>query len=190
MNRKLTSEFIYWLTHWTYKIYKVWCFILPSVLWRCWLGGRKGIRPVKTEWWGAGVVICTERGADLHMAQLMPLPLTISCFSIIQNSFYLSGTGSPGWSRTGPLNVCVCGAFYYSSADPIDGARGIMFWGCLSWCMCDVLICLTRQRHPQPSLLSTSSIQPSYCISYFSCNNTANAAACNVLLSSPGVVCR
>jgi len=30
----------------------------------------------KTEWWGAGVVICLERGADLHMAQLMPLPLT------------------------------------------------------------------------------------------------------------------
>jgi len=27
----------------------------------CWLGGRKGIRPVKkTEWWGAGVVICLE----------------------------------------------------------------------------------------------------------------------------------
>jgi len=29
----------------------------------------------KTEWWGTGVVICLERGADLHMAQLMPLPL-------------------------------------------------------------------------------------------------------------------
>jgi len=41
---------------------------LPSVLWRCWLGGRKDIRPVKTEWWGAGVVICLERGADLHMS--------------------------------------------------------------------------------------------------------------------------
>ena len=27
----------------------------------------------KTEWWGAGVVICLERGADLHTAQLMPL---------------------------------------------------------------------------------------------------------------------
>ena len=27
----------------------------PSVLWRCWLGGRKSIRP---EWWGAGVVVC------------------------------------------------------------------------------------------------------------------------------------
>ena len=33
----------------------------------------------KTEWWGAGVVVCLERGADLHMAQLMPLPLTVSC---------------------------------------------------------------------------------------------------------------
>jgi len=27
---------------------------------------------VKTEWWGTGVVICLERGADLHVAQLMP----------------------------------------------------------------------------------------------------------------------
>jgi len=34
--------------------------------------------------------------ADLHMAQLMPLPLTVSCFSKIQDWFYLSGTGSPG----------------------------------------------------------------------------------------------
>ena len=34
--------------------------LLPSVLWRCWLGGRKGIRPVKTEWWGAGMVISSK----------------------------------------------------------------------------------------------------------------------------------
>ena len=62
----------------------LWC-CLPSVLWRCWLGGRKGIRPVKNyECCGAGVVICLERGADLHTAQLMPLPLTVSCFSKIQ----------------------------------------------------------------------------------------------------------
>jgi len=45
----------------------------------CWLGGRiKGIRPVKkTEWWGAGMVICLELGADLHMAQLMLLRLFV-----------------------------------------------------------------------------------------------------------------
>jgi len=36
---------------------------------------KKGIRPVKTEWWGAGMVICLERGADLHVVQLMPLSL-------------------------------------------------------------------------------------------------------------------
>jgi len=44
----------------------------------------------KTEWWGAGgagMVTCLERGADLHMAQLMPLPLTVSCFSKIQIGF-------------------------------------------------------------------------------------------------------
>jgi len=63
---------------------------------RCWLGGRKGILPVITERWGSGVVICLERGADLHMAQRMPLPLTVSCFSKIQIGFMkLSGTGSP-----------------------------------------------------------------------------------------------
>jgi len=48
---------------------------ISSVVWHCWLGGRKGIWPVKTEWWGTGVVICLERGANgLHMVQLMPLP--------------------------------------------------------------------------------------------------------------------
>jgi len=36
------------------------------------------------EWRGAGVVICLEQGADLHMAKLMPLPLIVSCFTKIQ----------------------------------------------------------------------------------------------------------
>jgi len=46
--------------------------------------GAGVIQPLKkTEWWGAGVVICLEQGANLHMAQLMPLPLTVSCFSKI-----------------------------------------------------------------------------------------------------------
>jgi len=47
------------------------------------LVGRQEGHPAckKLEWWGAGVVNCLELGADLHMAQLMPLPLTVSCFS-------------------------------------------------------------------------------------------------------------
>ena len=72
-----------------------------------WAACRKGTRPVKIEWWGAGVVICLERDADLHMAQLMPLPLTVSCFSKIQIGcpFLLPAhLGNPG---KGPLNGCV-----------------------------------------------------------------------------------
>ena len=49
--------------------------------------GHPACKKVKTEWWGAGVVICLERGTDLHMAQLMPLPFIISCFSKITYSF-------------------------------------------------------------------------------------------------------
>ena len=81
---------------------------LPSVLWCCWLGGRKGIWPVKTELWGAGVVICLEQGADLHMAQLMPLSLTVSCFGKIQIGFTFllpAHLGSP-WKRA-VKRVCV-----------------------------------------------------------------------------------
>ena len=45
------------------------------------------------------MVICLERGADLHMTQLMPLPLTVSCFSKIQIDFTFlvpAHPGSPG----------------------------------------------------------------------------------------------
>jgi len=53
------------------------------------LVGQQEVHPAckKTEWWGAGVVIYLEQGADLHMAQLIPLPLTVSCFSKIQIGF-------------------------------------------------------------------------------------------------------
>jgi len=49
--------------------------------------------------WVAGMVICLERGADLRMAQLMPLPLTVSCFSKIQIGLTFlvpADPGSPG----------------------------------------------------------------------------------------------
>ena len=52
------------------------------------------------------MVICLERDADLHVAQLMPLPLTVSCFSKIQISFcYRLTRVIP---EKGPLNGCVC----------------------------------------------------------------------------------
>ena len=68
------------------------------------------------------MVICLEWGADLHMAQLMPLPLTVSRFIKIRN-------GLPFWYRLtwvvpekGPLNGCVC--VYYKWYLLIIGVRG------------------------------------------------------------------
>ena len=55
------------------------------------------------------MVICLERDADLHMAQLMPLPLTVSCFIKIQTGFtflVLAHPGSPG--KRAIKRVCVC----------------------------------------------------------------------------------
>ena len=64
----------------------------------------------KTEWWGTGMVICLERGADLRMAQLMPLPPTVSCFSKIQIGFTFlvpAHPGSPGKGAVKRVRVCV-----------------------------------------------------------------------------------
>ena len=64
------------------------------------------------------MVVCLERGADLHTAQLMPLPLTVSCFSKIQIDFYRAMLCIRGTSH-GPVSVCpsvsVChkSEFYY-----------------------------------------------------------------------------
>ena len=55
------------------------------------------------------MVICMERGADLHMAQLMPLPLTVSCFSKIQIGFTFLVPAHPGSSgQRAVTRVCVC----------------------------------------------------------------------------------
>ena len=57
------------------------------------------------------MAICLERGADLHMAQLMPLLLTVSCFSKIQIGFTFlvpAHPGSPGKRAVKRVCVCVC----------------------------------------------------------------------------------
>jgi len=87
------------------------------------------VRLVKTEWWGAGVVICLKRGADLHMAQLIPLPLTVSCVSKIQTGFIFlvpAHPGSPGkravrWCMLlyfcyGPITFAIRARFEYDSS--------------------------------------------------------------------------
>ena len=60
------------------------------------VGRQEGHPACKKLSGGAGVVICLERDADLHMAQLMPLPLTVSCSSKIQTGFTFLVPAHPG----------------------------------------------------------------------------------------------
>ena len=67
------------------------------------------------------MVICLELDADLHMAQLMSLPLTVSCFSKIQIGFTFlvpADLGSP--RQRAVKRVCVCGLYFVLS----------MLWHC------------------------------------------------------------
>ena len=91
----------------SYLLHRAECLCLQCFDAVGWVAGRAS-RPVKTEWWGVGVVIRLERGADLHVGQLMPLPLTISCFSKIQIGFAFlvpAHLGSPG--QRAVKRVCV-----------------------------------------------------------------------------------
>ena len=75
------------------------------------LVGRQEGHPAckKNEWWGAGVVICLKQGADLHTAQLIPLSLTVSCFSKIQTGFTFLVPAHPGsLGKRAVKRVCVC----------------------------------------------------------------------------------
>ena len=73
----------------------------------------------KTEWWGAGVVICLDRGANLHTTQLMPLPLTVS--RLVLSFWYRLTWVVP---KKGHL-TCVCYLFFDN--------RPILFSDWRSW---------------------------------------------------------
>jgi len=60
------------------------------------------------------MVICVDRDSDLHMAQLMPVPPTVSCFSKIQIGFTFlvpAHLSSPGQRAVKRVCVCVCVLF-------------------------------------------------------------------------------
>ena len=78
------------------------------------------------------MVVCLKRGADLHMAQLMPLPLTVSCLSKIQIGFAFlvpAYLGSPGKRAVKRVCVCLCVTYLLirlRSRRGCDGERWIL----------------------------------------------------------------
>ena len=102
------------------------------------------------EWWSAAVVVCLEQGADLHMVQLMPLPLTVTCFSKIQIGFtflVVAHLGSPGKRAVKWVCVCVCVCVPLLTATSTFGL-GRRCWSspqhCYLLCLCTVIFLLQK----------------------------------------------
>jgi len=75
------------------------------------------------------MVICLEQRADLHIAQLMLLPLTVSCFSKIQIGFTFlvpAHLGSPGKRAVKWVCVCVCDLKLVMSVHPHEFLQNIL----------------------------------------------------------------
>ena len=93
--------------------------------------GRKGIRPVKTEWWGAGMVVCLERLSFWSEVQTCIWPSWCHCHPLSLASVK-SRLVLPFWYQLtwvvpdkGPLNgyVCVCvvyPVFYVDSTSTVE----------------------------------------------------------------------
>ena len=98
-----------------------------AVLWRCWLGGRKGIRPVKN--WVVGCWHGYLSGARYRLAY-GPADATVSCFSKIQTGFtflVLAHPGSPGQRVV--KCVCVCVYIHYRVAEKVARVQITVFSG-------------------------------------------------------------
>jgi len=109
---------------------------MPSVLWRSWLGGRKASW-VKS--WVMGFWHCylSRARCRLAYAQLMPLPLTVSCFSKIQIGFTFLVLAHPGSPRqravkTGECVCYVCNMLAYICAFTAHAV--VLFLGSLTVC--------------------------------------------------------
>ena len=82
--------------------------VLPSVRWYCWLGGRKGIQPVKNGGWWRWALVSPDGVAPSRMVGVS-VSVNLSLHHKVQK--FSSGTGSPGWSRKKGHKtvVVVCG---------------------------------------------------------------------------------
>jgi len=76
------------------------------------------------------MVICLERSADLHMAQLMPLPLTVSCFSEMQIGFTFlvpAHPGNPGQRAVKWVYVCMYDFLFFLLEHNVDTATACRY---------------------------------------------------------------
>ena len=82
--------------------------ILPSVLWCSWLGGRKGIQPVKNSVVGCWHGYLSGARCRLAYGPADATATQLSVASVKSILVYLSVPAHPGSPGQMPLNVCVC----------------------------------------------------------------------------------
>ena len=123
-----------------------WQRFLPSVLWRCWLGGWKGIRPVKNL--SGGVVAWLSVWSKM---QTCTWPSWCHCHSLSLASVK-SRLVLPFWYQLtwvvpekGPLNGCVCVC-----------VRDCCFFWLYFVCCSDLLFYRFTAVTPEPRLNSTA----------------------------------
>ena len=107
------------MNNYHYYFFTIIITLVPSVLWRCWLGGRKGIRPVKT--WVMGCWHGYLSGAKCIWLAYGPADATATPSSLLQKiqnglSFWYRPTQVVLEKR--PLNDCVCVYHYYFYEQP------------------------------------------------------------------------
>jgi len=71
-----------------------------------WLGGRKGIRPVKNL--SDGMLVWLSFWSEVHLAHLMLLPLSVYCFSKSRLVLVSAHPGNPEQNPQGCKNGCAC----------------------------------------------------------------------------------
>jgi len=101
------------------------------------------------------VVVCLEQDADLHMAQLMPLPLTVSCCSKIQIGFTLlvpAHLGSP--EKRAIKRVCVC----------VPASQVVLEKRSFNGCSSSMYVCTGRARQGGHGAMHTADNQVRGCV--------------------------
>ena len=121
------------------------------------------------------MIICLDRGADLHIAQLMPLALTVSCFSKIQIGFTFLVPAHPG----SPGQRGLVSSFLTAHQHIIGHFSAILDKGPLNGCVC-VCICYHSFK-PKPPILQFITLCSYYsCYSSSSSDNDVNSIPSNI----------
>jgi len=144
--------------HFKSSVWPIFAFSALTLL----VGQQEGYPACKKRSGGARAWLSLERDADLYMAQLMPLPLTVSCFSKIHTGFTFlvpAHPGSPGKRAVKCVCLTYCRLWRKTLVDP----SGTFSWSEIHAVDIPRLLCV---KMPQGTGVVTSGVRDPYRGSY------------------------